>query len=315
MIIQKRLRYICLSFLFVMAVVLTACGDDGEGNKAQSADGNNNNGNEKNTAQIGDKEVTLPYVAWAGCVASTNVVKSVLEKTGYDVTITQVSKGPMYAAVADSSADAHVCTWLPNNGLNLWKRYKDQLIKVNKTIDVAPIGLAVPKYMDIDSIEDMKNNKELGEAIDWTITGIEPGNGTMKLTNEVLKKYGLDKWELQASSGPTMTTVLGQAIDNKEPVIVTLWKPHYAFGKWDLKILKDPKNIYGDPDSIYTVVRKGLEKDSPAAFKILSQFEWNYDLMNKVMVNIKKGMEPAKAAEQFVQNHPKMIQEWTKGVK
>lgn len=303
-----------LAFVLMLIIVLAACGaSTNEGNE-NSSNGNNDSESNEGSASLGDKEITLPYVAWAGCIASTHVVKAVLEDVGYEVSAKQVGKGPMYSSVADGSADAHTCTWLPNNGLNLWDKYHDSLEKVNKTINVAPMGLTVPAYMDIKSIKDLKNNTKLGEATDWTITGIEPGNGEMILTKKLMKEYGLDKWTLQSSSGPVMSAALGKAIEDKEPIIVTLWKPHWAFGEWDLRILKNPKNIYGDPDSIYTVVRKGLKEDSPAAYKILSQFDWTDEQMGEVMVSISKDTEPSKAGKQFVKNHQDLVKKWTKGV-
>ena len=60
----------------------------------------------------GDK-ITLGYVAWDSEIASTNVVKLVLESIGYDVTMTQVEAGPLFTAVADGSVDATLAAWFP----------------------------------------------------------------------------------------------------------------------------------------------------------------------------------------------------------
>lgn len=299
----KKVNFIGLTLILMFFAVLSACGGDKAGN------GNNDGGTE-----LGDKDIEIPYVEWAGAEASTHVVKAVLEKAGYNVTTPQVGKGAMFSSIAQQDADAMTCAWLPNNAVNLWDEYGDDLVKLNKTIDKAPSGLTVPANMDIDSIEDLKDNKEIGEATDWTITGIEAGSGEMLQTEKAMEEYGLDRWKLQNSSDAAMTASVGKAIDNKKPIVATLWKPHFAFGKWDLKILKDPKNVYGDPDGIWTVSRKGLKKDSPAAYKILKQFDWNYDFMNEVMVNIQDGTDPEKAGEEFVEEHKDLVKEWMDGV-
>lgn len=315
-----KIKQLHTAFLItIMAVFLSACGssDDADDNMDNQTQNNNNNENNRKTdandgdVSLGDKDIELPYVEWSGCVASTHVMQQVLEDNGYNVETTPVDKGPMYASVADESADAHTCTWLPTNGGEVWEEYKDQLIKVNTTIDVAPIGLAVPEYMDIDSIEDLKDNEELGEDLDWEITGHDPGSGTMEVTEDAIEEYGLDEWDLISSSEGAMLGRLQQAIKDKEPIVVTLWKPHYAFGKWDLKMLDDPEKTYGEPDSISTSVSEALEEESPAAYKILSQFDWDYDMMNEVMVDIEDGKEPSEAAEMFVENHPDLVEEWT----
>src|SRR5699024_6117460 len=71
-------------------------------------------------------------------------------------------------------------------------------------VDTAPLSLTVPEYMideyDIESIEDLKDNEELGEDLDWTITGIDPGAGIMENTEKAIENYELDDWNLQESS-------------------------------------------------------------------------------------------------------------------
>ncbi|HET7578725.1 MAG TPA: glycine betaine ABC transporter substrate-binding protein [Bacillales bacterium] len=295
----KKFRFIGLALALVLSVGLAACGNSG---------GSSN-------GQLGQSEITIPYVSWAGAIASSHVAGALLEKAGYEVSLKQVGAGEMFSSVASGSADALTAAWLPVTHQKYWKEYGDKLEKLQKTIDKAPLGLTVPKYMKINSIKDLKGNTKLGKKLDWTITGIDPGAGEMAATKKVLKKYGLDKWKLQASSGPAMTAALKRAEDNHKPIIVTLWKPHWAFATWDLKILKDPKKVYGTADSIYTVGRKDLKKDAPAAYKILSQFNWNYDQMGKVMKMDHNGVDPKKAAQKFLKKHPDLVKKWMKGVK
>lgn len=300
-----------ISVIIILSMILSACGgnDNNEGNNASD--------NNKEGDNLGQKELTIPYVAWASATASNHVMEVVLEEAGYDVTLKQVNSGAMYTAVSDGSADATVCVWLPHTDASYWEKYKEDLVHLGPNLEGAPLGLVVPKYMDINSIEDLaKNTNSVGDNTEWTITGIEPGAGQMKLTEEkVMSEYGLDKWNLQASSSPAMAASLGEAIKNKEPVVVTLWSPHWAFSKWDLKYLDDPKNIYGDPDNINTIARKGLKEDAPKANKILDQFKWSKEQIGEVMVKINNGMEPAKAAQEWVKNNQDSVSEWTKGVK
>lgn len=102
----------------------------------------------------GDK-VKLAYVAWDTEIASTNVIGLVLEDMGYDVTLTQVEAGPMWAAIASGDADAIVAAWLPATHEKYMSDYKDQLVDLGPNLEGAKIGLVVPAYMDINSIEDL----------------------------------------------------------------------------------------------------------------------------------------------------------------
>jgi len=103
----------------------------------------------------GDK-LKLVYVAWDSTIASTNVMKLVLEDLGYNVSISQVEAGPMWTAVADGSADALLAGWLPVTHQTYAEKFEGKYEDIGVSMENVKIGLTVPAYMDIDSIEDLK---------------------------------------------------------------------------------------------------------------------------------------------------------------
>ncbi|MCL1631417.1 glycine/betaine ABC transporter [Sporolactobacillus sp. CPB3-1] len=154
-----------------------------------------------------------------------------------------------------------------------------------------------------------------GNKVDHKIIGIDPGAGEMKLTDQVVKDYGLSNWTVQSGSESTMTAALDKAIKKKQPIVVTGWTPHWMFQKYDLKYLKDPKGIYGKSESIHTIVHKGFEKKDPNATKVLDQFHWTPADMSKVMLSVQNGTDAEKAAAQWVKENPDKVSAWTKGAK
>lgn len=157
------------------------------------------------------------------------------------------------------------------------------------------------------------NPEGIGAKTDYEIIGIEPGAGTMMLANNALKDYGLEDWHLVEGSAAGMLAELQKAYRNQEPVIITGWSPHWMFSSFDLKYLDDPKESFGGEEDIHTLVRKGLEQDTPGAYKILDQFTWETGDMEKVMVDMAGGMEPAEAAEKWVDTNPDKVAKWTNG--
>lgn len=264
---------------------------------------------------LGEKKLTIPYVSWATEIASNHVIKEVLEEVGYDVTLKEVNTGAMFIAIADGAADAMISAWLPYTDVSYWDKFKDDLVDLGPNLKEAPLGLVVPSYMEIDSIEDMKeNNHDVGDSTGWTITGIDPGAGQMQITEEAMDIYGLEEWNLQATSDASMMAALDRAIQREEDIIVTLWSPHWAHADYDLKYLEDPKGVFGEPDDIRTLARHGLENDSPVAYQILQQFEWEKDDLEAVMVEISNGMKPEEAAKKFVKENKDLVDKWTDGV-
>lgn len=103
----------------------------------------------------GDK-ISLAYVAWDTEISSTNVIGQVLEEIGYNVNLIQVEAGPMWTAVADGSVDAHVAGWLPVTHHTYAEKFEGKFEDLGANLEGTKIGLVVPTYMDIDSIEDLK---------------------------------------------------------------------------------------------------------------------------------------------------------------
>lgn len=313
----KKFRFASILTLLALAMVLAACGGSDEPEESADQD-TEEDATEEASLELGQEDLTVPYVAWARETISTHLLAAILEDVGYNVDVTQVEAGPMFTSVADGSSDFHTSAWLPATHANYWEEYEDDLVKVNEVLDKAPLALTVPSYMeDVNSIEDLKDNTDLGESVDWEIVGIDPGAGIMQNTETALEEYELDNWEVVPSSEAAMLTELQKAIENEEPIIVPLWKPHWIFGVEDLKMLEDPKEIYGgEGDQIYTVARKGLEEDAPAAYQVLENYEETYEMVEELMPLVHdEGQDPADVAKQFLEDNPDLLEEWTEGVR
>ncbi|MEH7224974.1 glycine betaine ABC transporter substrate-binding protein [Bacillus sp. JJ1566] len=102
------------------------------------------------------EEVKLAYVAWDSEIASTNIVAKVLTDLGYKVKMSQVEAGPMWTGVADGSVDAHVAGWLPVTHADYVEKFDGKFEDLGSNLEGTKIGLVVPAYMDIDSIQDLK---------------------------------------------------------------------------------------------------------------------------------------------------------------
>ncbi|MFQ6148655.1 ABC transporter permease/substrate binding protein [Streptomyces seoulensis] len=219
------------------------------------------------------KKITLGYIPWDEGVASTFLWKEILEQRGYQVEARQFDAGPLYTSLAQGSVDFETDSWLPTTHAQYWKKYGKQLDDLGSWYDQTSLELTVPSYMkDVDSLDDLK-----GKAAEFggKITGIESSAGEMALLkSKVLKEYGLDKeYKVVDSSTPAMLAELKRAYSKKEPIVVTLWSPHWAYSDYGLKKLKDPKGAWGTGDGVHTLSRKGFAADNPVVGKWLKDFK------------------------------------------
>lgn len=134
-----------------------------QGEKEEEAARNWVNANEDKVAEWidgiakvdGDK-IKLAYVAWDSEIASHNVMKIILEDMGYDVKLMQVELGPLFTAIANGSADATLAVWLPIAHKTYADKFEGDFEELGVNMEGVRSGLAVPTYMDIDSIEDLQ---------------------------------------------------------------------------------------------------------------------------------------------------------------
>ncbi|MFO8048700.1 MAG: glycine betaine ABC transporter substrate-binding protein [Desulfosudaceae bacterium] len=260
-------------------------------------------------APAADKETEIVYVEWSCATASANVVKAVLEtKLGYDVELTSVSAAAMWQALASGDVDATTTAWLPTTHGHYLEKVEDDVVNLGHNLVGTKIGLVVPTYVTIDSIAQLD---EHADKFDNQITGIDPGAGIMSKTEQVIEDYDLENMELMESSGAMMTAVLKDKIKDEQWVVVTGWTPHWKFGKWDLKYLEDPKNVYGGAEYIDTIVRKGLQEDKPDLYAFLDNFQWEPEDIQTVMAwNQKEGTTPAENARKWIKQNSDKVEAW-----
>lgn len=288
---KKSVGLILVGILCLFTLV--GCGD--------KTSGDGSSGKSKGT-------VKLAYVNWAEGIAMTNLVQAILEdKMGYEVKTTMGDAGIIYTSVADGDSDVFLDAWLPITHKDYVERYKDNIENLGTNFEGARIGLVVPKRMNINSIEDLNKIKD---KLDGKIIGIDPGAGIMKATNNAIKEYGLNL-ELLEGSGATMTAMLKEAMESNKDIVVTGWKPHWKFAKWDLKFLEDPKKAYGEVEHIDTIARKGFEKDMPEVAQFLKNFKLDDKQLGSLMGDIESSdKQPLEVAREWMKKNEEVVNSW-----
>lgn len=253
---MKNTRTIrCAGALGAAALLLTACaGDDGGGE-----DGD-----------IG--EITIGYVPWDEVVAATYLWEYILEEQGADVSLVQLEPAAVYAGVAGGDTDLYM-GGLEGTHAGYWDSYGDDFEIIASWHEPLIHSLAVPEYVDAESIEDLEGNAgEYGDRI----VGIEPGSGLMDELEEATEVYDLDDYEVIEGSSAAMLAEFENAINAEEPVVVAAWSPHWAVGEYNMKFLEDPEDVfvYGDE---YHVIAGEDAQENEALTSLMSDFSLEDD--------------------------------------
>lgn len=254
------------------------------------------------------KKVTIGYVNWSEGIAMTNLAAAILEdKMGYEVDLVLADVAPIFTSLASGKTDAFLDTWLPVTHSDYLEKYGNDIVDLGVSYENALIGLVVPSYLDINSIEELENSKDL---FDGKIIGIDSGAGIMSATEKAIDEYNLD-FQLVNGSGPAMTASLKKAIDKNEAIVVTGWTPHWMFSRWDLKVLEDPKNVYGNAENIHIYSRKGFEEDLPEVAELFKNFKFTDEVLSDLMGAIEESdKDPLDVAKDWVNSHEEQVNSW-----
>ena len=222
-------------------------------------------------ADFAGGSITIPIASgWDEDVVVTALWQHVLQEKGYTVDTPILDIGFIFEGIASGEYDFFFDTWLPNTHKQYWTDFGDKVVDVGVWYENAPLTIAVPDYMDIDSMADLAS---IADQVDSTITGIDPGAGLTDVTeNSMMPAYGLDDWTLTTSSTSAMLAELQNAIDAQQPIVVTLWKPHWAYGAFPIKDLADPEGAMGEPDEIHTIANPDFADADPAVIEALANF-------------------------------------------
>ncbi|MFI9806958.1 ABC transporter permease/substrate binding protein [Streptomyces sp. NPDC052301] len=258
------------------------------------------------------KEIRIGYIPWDEGVASTFLWKEILEERGFKVTTTQYAAGPLYTGLATGQLDFETDSWLPTTHAEYWKKYGKQLDDLGSWFGPTSLELTVPSYVkDVNSLADLKDHaSEFGGRI----VGIEPSAGEMGLLkSEVLQRYGLQgTYDVVDGSTPAMLAELERAYAKRQPVVVTLWSPHWAYSDYDLKKLEDPQNAWGKGDGVHTLARKGFTAANPEVGRWLKGFSMTERQLTGLESRIQragKGKEQD-AVRAWLRDHPGLVDTW-----
>lgn len=280
---MKQFKYLSLPILMLIFTALSSCE------------------NIKNS-----KYITIGMVdGWAEDVAMTHVAKAILDKQGYHVIIQKASTDMILASMNNEDTDLFMGVWLPYTHAKKLAKFPG-LTHRGTNYDNGRIGLVVPEYVTINSIEELNQHKD---QFKHRIIGIEKGAGLTTGTDKAIIDYKLDYQQINSST-IAMITELQNAIQRKEWIVVTGWQPHWMFGKMKLKFLDDPKKIFGEAEEIKTYSRKSFAKDHPELAKFFSRLHFDDENMSDLLMKMEQSKNKETTAKEWVEDHSELIQSW-----
>ena len=299
---SKRRSFRLAAGLAAVALTATACGGD-DGTEDTTAAGNGGGSD-------GCESVTLGFIpSWTDGLSMAYLWQDVLEERGYEVEFEEISDAaPLYAGLAGGDVDVYPSAWSEVTHDDYMAEYGDDIEDLGAWYEGAVLTLAVPEYVEIDSIADLSGNADM---FDGRIVGIEPGAGLTDTTkNSVMPAYGLtDSYELVESSTTAMLAELQAAVDAEEDIVVTLWRPFWAYSQFPLKDLEDPEGSLGEPEGLHNLARSGFSEDCSEVADLMADFsltDEQYGTLENLVVNEYGEGRYAEAVDAWFEENPEL---------
>ncbi len=103
-------------------------------------------------------EIDIAYVNWAEGVAMTYLVQALLnDEMNYDASTTMADAGPIFSDVAAGNMDFFLDGWLPVTHAAYEEDYGDDYEDLGYNFEGARIGLVVPAYVEVESIDELND--------------------------------------------------------------------------------------------------------------------------------------------------------------
>jgi glycine betaine/proline transport system substrate-binding protein len=290
----------------VTALVLTACGSE----SGDNAGGNGNGGG------MDGQEITIGvFNGWDEGIAASFLWGHIFEEQGAEVSYEFADPVVVFEGVASGQYDIAFDAWLPSTHSDYWEQYSSDLEDLGAWFDEAPLTIAVNEDAPVQSLTELAEN---ADAFNNRLVGIEPGAGLTRITkDEVIPTYGLENMQFLESSTQAMLSELQNAVDSGDNVVVTLWRPHWAYAAYPIRDLEDPENALGDPEEIHSFARSGFSADFPDAAEWVSNFTLTSEQLlaiEDIMVvemSASSNEQYAAAIDQWLADNPDFLSEAT----
>jgi glycine betaine/proline transport system substrate-binding protein len=263
----------------------------------------------------------LADIGWTDVTVTTAVASRILQGLGYAPKIEVLSIAVNYMSMKNKDIDIFLGNWMPTMEGDR-KPYIDSgaIEVVRANLEGAKYSLGTPTYAYESGLKSFADIPRYQAELGGKIIGIEPGNDGNRVVLGMIRSdtYGLKNFDLVESSEQGMLAEVDRAIRRHQPIVFLAWEPHPMNTKYDIRYLDDPQAMFGANQgaaTIYSNVRAGYLAECPNIGRFLSNLQFTLPIEDAIMGKILfDGVEPPKAAEDWLKANPDAWAKWLDGV-
>ena len=259
----------------------------------------------QNSLKIGFTEFSFDY-------SVVYILKGILDQQpNLEVELYRLPDSTMFRQVASGELDIGISAWLPNTHGRHIEKYPYEIVRHSLIADSLALYMAVPDYVEIERIGDLRN---VASLLKNTVLIPEGQNAIYPLASNILEDYGLNNFSLHETSWDNIMYFVEESIRENAVFAFIALRPHHSFKKFNLKILYDNRYALGDKEQAYIVVNHKMPQRMPIIADFLAQIRFSLDDIEHIMeMNQILGSEPYENALRWINNNAERINDWMMG--
>lgn len=320
-----------------IAALLAACGgDDGAATTTAAPETTADSGGGGGDAGAG---IVLAANPWTGSAVNAYVAKVALEAAGTPVEILDIDENSTWVGLDDGSIDAVLEVWPSGHAAD----YETYITGKGTVVDLGPLGpeAKIGWYVPAFVIEENPSlatwegfqDTELAKLFATDESGADLGQFLMgdpsyvTFDEQIIANLGLPLKYVVAGSESALVTAIQKAVDEKTPLLLQFWQPHWLHSKVELTEVKLPEvteactasAAAGDGgyacdypvDKLYKAASSKLQEKNQMAFDFLTRFQLTTEQQNEIAAMVDAdGMTPLDAATKWVEANPDVVKGW-----
>ncbi|PKH51760.1 glycine/betaine ABC transporter [Tenacibaculum sp. Bg11-29] len=211
-----------------------------------------------------NKKITLGVTNLSFHRVAASLVAYTLVKMGFEVERSYAPHQENFERLNTGEIVMLASAWLPSSHGIYKSNVEEKVPLLELGLHYKPYALwGVPDYVpeeEVSEIVDLLKPSVISK-MNKNIQGINQGAGITRFSIQMMNDYKLSHagYRFHIGTEENCFSAFENAVANKEWVIVPLWKPQFLHYKYNIRELKEPKELLGIVDKAVLLLRKDKE--------------------------------------------------------
>jgi len=254
----------------------------------------------------------IGYMDYSFDRSVVHVLKGILDQQpSLDVQLLMVPDSTMFRQLSTGELDIGISAWMPVTHKHYFDLYPYEISNYSMIVDSLGVYLAVPEYLEIDRISELRN---YASSLNNTIFVPDGNNAVYEFAKDLIEDYNLVDFRLHESTFDNIMYFVEESLRENIPFAIVTIRPHHSFKKYGLKILTDTRHSFGDFEQAYIVVNSNVPEKMPVIADFLAQIRFTLSDIEELMeLNQVLGTELYENALRWISQNTRRINTWLLG--